>query len=95
MYFKYSIITKRNYMVLLFFCIGDVEYQCQWRGCGRIKKSAPPFPNMQRLSRHVRDVHLLKSTGRCVPSQDRSKLVRFFYFNKPLFIIIILFKNFK
>ncbi|XP_014213289.1 protein polybromo-1 isoform X3 [Copidosoma floridanum] len=51
----------------------DVEYKCQWRGCGRMKKSQPPFPSVQRLARHVKEVHILKSTGRAIPPSDRSK----------------------
>jgi protein polybromo-1 len=54
------------------FCL-DIEYQCQWRGCGRMKKSVPPFPSVQRLARHVKEVHILKSNGRIVPPTDRSK----------------------
>ncbi|OXU25338.1 hypothetical protein TSAR_015577 [Trichomalopsis sarcophagae] len=51
----------------------DLEYQCQWRGCGRMKKSVPPFPSVQRLARHVKEVHILKSNGRAIPPADRSK----------------------
>ncbi|XP_020708055.1 protein polybromo-1 isoform X4 [Athalia rosae] len=51
----------------------DVEFQCQWRGCGRTKKSVPPFPSVQRLARHVKEVHILKSNGRVVPPAERSK----------------------
>ncbi|XP_014249170.1 protein polybromo-1 isoform X5 [Cimex lectularius] len=53
--------------------IPDIEYQCQWRGCTRTRKTIPPFPNLQRLARHVREVHLLKSTGRAVTLENRSK----------------------
>ncbi|XP_043583645.1 protein polybromo-1 isoform X5 [Bombus pyrosoma] len=51
----------------------DVEFQCQWRGCGRTKKSVPPFPSVQRLARHVKEVHILKSNGRIIPPSERSK----------------------
>ncbi|XP_036150298.1 protein polybromo-1 isoform X6 [Monomorium pharaonis] len=51
----------------------DVEYQCQWRGCGRTKKSVPPFPSVQRLARHVKEVHILKSHGRIIPPSERSR----------------------
>lgn len=51
----------------------DIEYQCQWRGCTRTRKTIPPFPSVQRLARHVREVHLLKSTGRTINSDNRSK----------------------
>ncbi|KAL6428037.1 hypothetical protein ACFW04_008427 [Cataglyphis niger] len=53
--------------------IADVEYQCQWRGCGRTKKSVPPFPSVQRLARHVKEVHILKSHGRIIPPSERSR----------------------
>lgn len=55
---------------------GEAEtltFQCQWRGCGRTKKSVPPFPSVQRLARHVKEVHILKSNGRIIPPPDRSK----------------------
>ncbi|XP_032671562.1 protein polybromo-1 isoform X2 [Odontomachus brunneus] len=51
----------------------DVEFQCQWRGCGRTKKTVPPFPSVQRLARHVKEVHILKSHGRIIPPSERSK----------------------
>ncbi|XP_023290298.1 protein polybromo-1 isoform X3 [Orussus abietinus] len=53
----------------------DVEYQCQWRGCGRMKKSVPPFPSVQRLARHVKEVHILKGNGRVIPPAERSKFL--------------------
>ncbi|GFG36133.1 hypothetical protein Cfor_02751 [Coptotermes formosanus] len=53
----------------------DCEFQCQWRGCGRIKKGAPPFPNAQRLARHVKEVHIQKGNGRSIAPSDRSKYV--------------------
>ncbi|BES94930.1 BAH [Nesidiocoris tenuis] len=51
----------------------DIEYQCQWRGCTRTKKTIPPFPNIQRLQRHVKEVHLMKNTGRAITMDQRSK----------------------
>ena len=51
----------------------DSEWQCQWRNCGRIKKGAQPFPNLQRLARHVKEVHIQKSAGRIIPMHERSK----------------------
>ncbi|XP_046833139.1 protein polybromo-1 isoform X2 [Vespa velutina] len=51
----------------------DVDFQCQWRGCGRTKKSVPPFPSVQRLARHVKEVHILKANGRIIPPSERSK----------------------
>ncbi|XP_049837847.1 protein polybromo-1 isoform X3 [Schistocerca gregaria] len=51
----------------------DTEYQCQWRGCVRLRKGMPPFPSVLRLARHVKEIHLLKGNGRAVPLQERSK----------------------
>nr|CAD7452819.1 unnamed protein product [Timema tahoe] len=51
----------------------EAEYQCQWRGCGRVKKGAQPFPHVQRLSRHIKEVHILKGNGRVILPQDRSR----------------------
>ncbi|KAK0181294.1 hypothetical protein PV327_003587 [Microctonus hyperodae] len=51
----------------------DVDFQCQWRGCGRTRKSVPPFPSVQRLARHVKEVHILKGNGRIIPPSERSK----------------------
>ncbi|XP_063225363.1 protein polybromo-1 isoform X23 [Bacillus rossius redtenbacheri] len=51
----------------------EAEFQCQWRGCGRIRKCAPPFPNIQRLARHVKEVHILKGNGRVIMPHDRSR----------------------
>ncbi|KAG4079697.1 hypothetical protein HA402_009083 [Bradysia odoriphaga] len=48
------------------------EYVCLWRGCIRLKKSMPAFPHMQRLIKHVREVHINKS-GKIVQPHDRSK----------------------
>jgi len=51
----------------------DSEFQCMWRGCSRIRKGVPPFPKMERLLRHIREVHIQKNQGRVVPPADRSK----------------------
>ncbi|XP_018906134.2 protein polybromo-1 isoform X2 [Bemisia tabaci] len=51
----------------------EQEYQCQWRGCQRLKKSVTPFPSLQRLARHVKEVHIQKNPGKLVPAADRSK----------------------
>lgn len=52
----------------------DVDYICMWRGCIRLKKQAPAFPSVNRLVKHVRDVHINKCNGRrIVPPGDRSK----------------------
>lgn len=56
-----------------FLGVKDPEFQCHWRGCIRIKKQAPSFPHLQRLARHVREVHLMKGNGRVIPPADRSK----------------------
>lgn len=52
---------------------GEVDYICQWRGCIRkIKKNTIPFTHLQRLVKHVREVHIIKS-GRIVLPADRSR----------------------
>ncbi|XP_044019978.1 protein polybromo-1 isoform X3 [Aphidius gifuensis] len=51
----------------------DVEFQCIWRGCGRMKKNVAPFPSLQRLARHVKEVHIHKGNGRIIPPNERSK----------------------
>uniref|UniRef100_A0A8D9FG91 Protein polybromo-1 n=2 Tax=Cacopsylla melanoneura TaxID=428564 RepID=A0A8D9FG91_9HEMI len=51
----------------------EVEYQCQWRGCSRLKKPFPPFPSCTRLARHVKEVHILKNPGKVVTADHRSK----------------------
>ncbi|CAL4066120.1 unnamed protein product, partial [Meganyctiphanes norvegica] len=49
-------------------------FECEWRGCSRHKKSAlAPFPMLQRLSRHVREVHIQKNSGRIIAHHDRSR----------------------
>lgn len=50
----------------------EVEYLCLWRNCLRMKKAVPAFPQLQRLIKHVREVHINKS-GRIVMAPDRSK----------------------
>lgn len=50
----------------------NIEFNCLWRGCIRLKKNAPKFPHLMRLIKHVRDVHINKS-GRIVMPNDRSK----------------------
>jgi len=57
----------------------DSEFQCMWRGCSRIRKGVPPFPKMERLLRHIREVHIQKNQGRVVCPADRSK---FFVYSK-------------
>jgi protein polybromo-1 len=49
------------------------EFQCHWRNCGRVKKQANPFPSLNRLLKHVREIHILKGNGRIIHSDMRSK----------------------
>ncbi|KAG0718393.1 Protein polybromo-1 [Chionoecetes opilio] len=50
------------------------EFECRWRGCSRHKKSSlAPFPMVTRLARHVREVHIMKNTGRIIQHHDRSR----------------------
>jgi protein polybromo-1 len=51
-----------------------------WRGCSRIRKGVPPFPKMERLLRHVREIHIVKNQGRIVSPNDRNKYITFFNF---------------
>lgn len=53
----------------------DAEMHCLWRGCQRIKnkKNSQPFPNVQRLVRHVKDLHINKGNGRVVAPENRNK----------------------
>ncbi|CAB0036173.1 unnamed protein product [Trichogramma brassicae] len=68
-------VAEQGGHVQTFFNNTDIEYQCQWRGCGRMKKPVPPFPSVQRLARHVKEVHILKSNGKYLPPAERSKYV--------------------
>ncbi|GFY58398.1 protein polybromo-1 [Trichonephila inaurata madagascariensis] len=43
------------------------EIQCLWYNCQRIKKNIPPFPNVARLIRHVKEVHLKTSAKNVLP----------------------------
>lgn len=60
-------------MTILFYT--DTEFQCMWRGCSRIRKGVPPFPKMERLLRHVREIHIVKNQGRIVSPNDRNKYI--------------------
>ncbi|EEB13504.1 predicted protein [Pediculus humanus corporis] len=51
----------------------ECEWQCQWKGCNRIKKNCPPFPSLTRLARHVKEVHIMKSNGKVIQPSERSK----------------------
>lgn len=44
-----------------------------WRNCIRLKRNQPPLPNLQRLVKHVREVHIVKATGKIISPNDRSK----------------------
>ena len=50
-----------------------IVYHCMWRNCIRLKRNQPPLPNLQRLVKHVREVHIVKATGKIVAPNDRSK----------------------
>jgi len=57
------------------------EFQCSWKNCARIKKGVNPFPNLARLLKHVRDIHILKGNGRIIHPDMRSKYVLLLYNN--------------
>lgn len=40
-----------------------------------MRKAIAPFPSLQRLARHVKEVHIQKSQGRVVHPDHRSKYV--------------------
>lgn len=50
-----------------------IVYHCLWRNCIRAKRNQPPLPNIQRLVKHVREVHVVKAPGKIVQPQDRGK----------------------
>ncbi|KAH9526702.1 Protein polybromo-1 [Dermatophagoides farinae] len=49
------------------------EFQCMFHGCGRVKKGATPFPSVQRLIRHCKEVHINKQIPKYVDPEKRSK----------------------
>ncbi|CAK1541028.1 unnamed protein product [Leptosia nina] len=49
------------------------EYPCLWRTCTRVRKGQAPFPNLPRLLRHVRDLHVNKGNGRLIAVHERSR----------------------
>ncbi|CAG9794762.1 unnamed protein product [Diatraea saccharalis] len=49
------------------------EYPCLWRNCARVRKGQAPFPNLPRLLRHVRDLHINKGNGKPMPIHERSR----------------------
>jgi protein polybromo-1 len=50
-----------------------IVFHCLWRNCIRAKRNQPPLPNIQRLVKHVREVHVVKAPGKIVQPQDRCK----------------------
>lgn len=50
-----------------------IVFHCLWRNCIRAKRNQPPLPNIQRLVKHVREVHVVKAPGKIVQPQDRGK----------------------
>jgi protein polybromo-1 len=48
-------------------------FQCLFQNCGRVKKGAPPFPSIQRLIRHCKEVHVTKQNPKSVAPENRSK----------------------
>ncbi|XP_066994132.2 protein polybromo-1 isoform X3 [Anabrus simplex] len=71
----HSIHETNGHVQMYFAAIppSDCEFQCQWRGCTRVKKGASPFPNVQRLARHIKEVHIQKGNGRVIPVHERSR----------------------
>ncbi|XP_076040531.1 protein polybromo isoform X16 [Oratosquilla oratoria] len=54
--------------------VSSKAFECYWKGCSRHKKSSlAPFPLIQRLVRHMREVHIQKNTGRTIQAHDRSR----------------------
>ncbi|CAG4978753.1 unnamed protein product [Colias eurytheme] len=49
------------------------EYPCLWRSCTRVRKGQAPFPNLPRLLRHVRDLHVNKGNGKLTAVHERSR----------------------
>jgi protein polybromo-1 len=49
------------------------EFQCHWKNCARVKKGVNPFPNLARLLKHVKDIHIMKGNGRIIHPDMRSK----------------------
>uniref|UniRef100_A0A1Q3F0Q7 Putative chromatin remodeling complex rsc subunit rsc1/polybromo n=1 Tax=Culex tarsalis TaxID=7177 RepID=A0A1Q3F0Q7_CULTA len=56
-----------------FMKAAEQEFFCIWRGCIRLRRNMPAFPHMQRLVKHVREVHLTKTPGKFVTPSERSK----------------------
>lgn len=49
----------------------DSVFQCLFSGCGRLKKGATPFPNITRLIKHIKDIHVTKQTPKPVNATRR------------------------
>ncbi|XP_048486476.1 protein polybromo-1 isoform X3 [Plutella xylostella] len=49
------------------------EYPCLWRNCARVRKGQAPFPNLARLVKHVRDLHINKSNGKPRAHHERAR----------------------
>lgn len=49
------------------------EYPCLWRNCARVRKGQAPFPNLSRLLKHVRDLHVNKGNGKIMAVHERSR----------------------
>lgn len=78
MVYIFFFIKYFNYLFIFLLCYSlisqEIEFQCQWRGCLRVKKTGiAPFPSLHRLVRHVKEVHILKNPGKPVPSSERNK----------------------
>jgi protein polybromo-1 len=50
-----------------------IVYSCLWRNCIRVKRNQPALPNLARLVKHVREVHVIKAPGKTVQPQDRGR----------------------
>ncbi|XP_044737785.1 protein polybromo-1 isoform X3 [Chrysoperla carnea] len=70
---EHCIQDDKGHVQLHFNGVKEPEFQCHWRGCIRIKKSAPSFPHLPRLARHVREVHIIKGNGKLVTQENKSK----------------------
>ncbi|KAI1296750.1 Protein polybromo-1 [Halotydeus destructor] len=51
----------------------ELIFQCLFHGCGRVKKGAPPFPNITRLVRHCKEVHVTKQQYKPLAPNNRTK----------------------
>ena len=58
-----SHIIKSNHI----FCESD-GYYCYWKGCPRTKEhNGKPFDTLQKITRHVKEVHMLRIVAQKVP----------------------------